>query len=270
MSTSVPTIEEVVALPTLALSLVIAPPNAPATLTAIGGSVTSYTITVDSDSLASPVVFATKPFASKNGKHFVARLWDDDFAALRGETFTVSCVANGASASTSASAEVEFDLLPETSHPATVRQRIYEILADADLTFGGKDVRIQANEYGRPRIWNNKSVGKGNPFVECGLCWTPSDENVDNETAEMQHLMRFRVFTIGDEPDEAEAAITLAEKVRKTITTLSLTDCGISDLGWKWEIDEPDTFQVESKNLHVIRMQLTLPVASTARTEALF
>jgi hypothetical protein len=265
---TVPTIAEVVLLPTLAVSLCITPPT---DLTAVGAAVTSYTVTIDSDALDNPVTFAARPFTTFNGKHFVARLWNDDFSELRGEDFTVSAVANGSLGSSGASAVEEFELTPQTSHPATVRQRVFEILADAGLSFGGKTVRIQQNRFGKPEIYPNKGlVGEGVPFVECGLCWTESDNNVDNETAEMQHQMRLRVFTIGDAPDEAEAAITLAEKVRSKITALQLTHLGISDLGWNWQMDEPDNLQTEGKNLHVVAMQLTLPPASTARGSALF
>lgn len=264
MSTT-PTISKVLVLPTLAVSLAIVPPS---NITAIGAAVLSYTVTVNGGTLAAPVVFTAKPFVAERGFHFVARLDHTNVYTklLAGETLNVRVVANGSLGSSAASAAHDLEK-PETSRPAVVRQRVYELLADEGLQFGGLAVNIIDDEFGRPRTFKDGHVaGRKNATVECGLCYTDSETNQTDDDSEMQHQVEMRCFVPADDEDELELVIAVAEKVRATIYALNLTAFGISDLGWTWTVDRPE----REKDLCKIAMTLTLPPNATARGEALF
>jgi hypothetical protein len=253
-------------LPTLAVSLAIRPPTV---LTAIGGSITGYELTFDGDALASPITISVIDYTTHEGFHCLKGIGEIDFSALRGYAFTVTAAAIGPNATSSASAPADVEMLVETSRPATIRQRIFDLLVAAQLTLHGKEVRIQGHHLGKPMLWPaNGSVGDGRPFVEVGVCYTITEADDTDAVAMQQNELMFKACVISEKPDDAEKAIALAEKLRSKLVDLGLNAFGLADGGWTWRGSKP--LSSPDGKVQFVEATFTLPPGLAPRGQALY
>jgi hypothetical protein len=262
---TVPAIAQVVVLPTLGVSLAITPPTV---LTAIGAAVLTYTLTFDGGTLASPLVISGVEFTQHNSWHCVKGVGESTLFEHRGEVLAVRAAAVGSLGSSSDSVPADVNMLVETSRPATIRQRIHDMLVSAAIMFHGKQVRIHGDEFGKPRTWiDGKESGDKRPFIEVGVCYTVGEQDDSADGIMQQNELPFRVFVHADDPDEAEWAEAIAERMRAELTTdIGLTGFGLADGGYSWRMSKPEA----AKNLFYVEQILTLPPGVAPRGVALY
>lgn len=201
---SAPTIAETLVLPTLSLSLRVAPP---VPLTGIGGSVTSYTVTIGD------TVIPGVEYDRHDRWHFLARVG----TLVRGSLYPVTVQAVGPGGTGSTSAPVTVEASPGASRAETVRQRIADLVATGDLEVQGLDVAVLEDLFGVPAVIQSGQAIRGAVVVEVG---TPrSDEEVDSADICLDTVtVPIRIFVPAEDLSTGGAVVTrAAELVRRRL-----------------------------------------------------
>jgi hypothetical protein len=237
--------------PTLDLSLEVTPQS---------GTITGYDVVLTPDG-GSPVTVENVPFTAHGGKHYLQRCAEIN---VRTGDFSVTVAAVIGGVTQTASAAYPFTVAVQTSRPATARQRIFELIQAAGITYGGESLNVHGDVWGRPRVLRDmKPTGYRGPVCDVGVAHATGETNDTDVLAIQTVSLPVRVWAKGDDADEMENAVNIAEAVRAKVYALSLTDMGLSDLGWSWAIEPPRA--VEGGKMHVVEMRVTLPPWMCAR-----
>lgn len=216
-------------LPTLSLTLEIQPTT---------GSAEYYDISVTVDDSEEPEEFNGMVFEVSNEKYYISGIG----AFKRGSELKIVATPSDGEALP----EIIMDCEPETSRAATVRQRIYEMLLDADIHFQGNPVYILGDIIGRPKsISEDVPIGTGQVGVEVGVAYPTSEDEEYTDVVTQNITVPIRMYVLADEVDEAEWLVAVADRVRAAVSgqNWGLTDFGVLNLSWSWSGTGPQKTQ---------------------------
>ena len=145
-----------------------------------------------------------------------------------------------------------------------LRQTVWDILADAEIMLGSRDLYALHDGYFQPKVLRVAKVASMPlPFFEVGmpiLRNTRFESNV-RELEEWRIPLRIMDAINKDNPDELGGVWHLAEKVKRALNltcNLNLGNRGVLPKSWSWRVmEEPDP---ERERMSGLRLWLTVMV----------